>query len=145
MSEPPSKTQDWVLLLSREGRKEGMLRSYHFESRPNLMQEIEQSPSKAPFDWLAPVEDALSISKPAKYSVKLKRETRGTSEMHYLWTGEVPTEGRGYRVLGVGSDGVLQIPENLAASLPAVFNIRLYAMNAVGKVYAVDKVYRLTK
>src|SRR5262249_22664898 len=47
--EPPNKNQDWVLHLSREGHKEGM-KSYKFESRPNLMQEIEQSPQRMPFD-----------------------------------------------------------------------------------------------
>ncbi|MBI3680762.1 MAG: DUF5060 domain-containing protein [Acidobacteria bacterium] len=143
--EPPSKTQDWVLHLSREGRKEGMLRSYKFESRPNLMQEIEQNPQKAPFDILEPSRDVLSLKTPSKYQAKLRRETRGTRQMMYLWTGEVPTEGRGYRVVGTGAEGTLSIPPDLARQFPAVFNLRIYALNAVGKVYAVDKVYRLTE
>lgn len=145
MGEPPDKSHDWILHLSREGRKEGMLRSYKFESRPSMMQEIEQSPLKAPFEIIEPAVETLSMSKPAKFSVKVKRETRGTREMRYLWTGEVPTEGRGYRVIGIGTDGTLQIPEILAQQFPAVFNIRLYALNAVGKVYAIDRVLRLTK
>lgn len=145
VGEPPSKTGEWVLHLSREGRKEGMLRSYKFESRPNLMQEIEQNPQKMPFDLLEPSAEQLSIAKPSKYSVKVKRETRGTRSMLYLWTGEVPTEGRGYRVLGTGADGTLTLPRNLAKNFPAVFNIRIYALNAVGKAYAVDKVYRLAE
>ncbi len=77
--------------------------------------------------------------------MKLKRETRGTREMRYLWTGEVPTEGRGYRILGTGPQGTLQIPDTLAKIFPAVFNMRIYAINAVGKVYAVDRVFRLEK
>lgn len=144
-TEPPNKTQDWVLHLSRDGRKEGMLRSYKFESRPNLLQEIEQNPAKMPFDFLAPTAEQLSISKPAQFNLKIKRETRGTRAMMYLWTGEVPTEGAGYRVIGTGATGTLQIPANLAKLFPAVFNMRIYALNAVGKVYAVDKVFRLTE
>lgn len=142
-SDPPNKAQDWVLHISREGRKEGMLRSYKFESRPNLMQEIEQSPQKMPFDILEPVADPLSISKPPKYAAKIKRETRGTRAMMYIWTGEVPTEGQGYRILGTGASGTLRIPSNLARNYPAVFNLRIYALNAVGKAYAVDRVHRL--
>ncbi|HUQ91319.1 MAG TPA: DUF5060 domain-containing protein [Bryobacteraceae bacterium] len=142
--EPPNKSQDWVLHLSRDGHKEGM-RSWKFESRPNVMQEIEQNPQKMPFEIIEPVIDTLQISKPPKYAIKLKRETRGTREMRYLWTGEVPTELRGYRVLGTGANGTLRIPAHLAKIFPAVFNIRLYALNAVGKVYAVDKVFRLSQ
>lgn len=144
-AEPPTKTQDWVLHLSRDGRKEGMLRSYKFESRPNLMQEIEQNPQKMPFDLLAPATDTLSLSKPSPYEVKIKRETRGTRAMMYLWTGEVPTEGAGYRILGTGATGTLKIPRNIAKLFPAVFNMRLYALNAVGKVYALDRVFRLVE
>ena len=39
--EAPDKTHDWVLRISREGRKEGMLRSYKFDSRRVPVQEIE--------------------------------------------------------------------------------------------------------
>lgn len=121
------------------------MKSYKFESRPNLMQEIEQNPLKMPFDVVEPVSDPLTLSKPVPYMVKLKRETRGTRQMMYLWTGEAPTEGRGYRILGTGDKGTLRIPANLAKIFPAVFNLRIYAMNAAGKVYAVDKVFRLTE
>ena len=47
--EPPDKSHDWVLRVSREGRKEGMLKSYKFESREVPVQEIEQNPAKTPF------------------------------------------------------------------------------------------------
>ena len=64
--------------------------------------------------------------------------------MLYLWTGEVSTDSQGYRVLGTGKEGTLQIPRNLARRYPALMNLRLYGMNANGKVYAIDKIYRLT-
>lgn len=140
---PPAASGDWVLHVSREGRKESMLRSYKFESRPNLMQEIEQNPQKAPFEIIEPAADRLERDRPPKFEARLKRETRGTRHMHYLWTAEAPAEGRGYRVLATGAAGVLHFPAHLAKVFPAVLNLRLYALNAMGKVYAVDKVYRL--
>ena len=44
--EPPDKSHPWVLHISREGTKEGMLKSWKFESRPVPVQEVEQSPSR---------------------------------------------------------------------------------------------------
>ncbi len=50
--EPPDRTHDWVLQISREGRKASMLKSYKFDSREGgiVMQEIEGNPEKVPFD-----------------------------------------------------------------------------------------------
>ena len=45
----PDATHDWVLQVSRESRKESMLRSYKFESREIAMQEVELNPTKVPF------------------------------------------------------------------------------------------------
>ncbi len=39
VSEPPDKTHDWILHLSRDGKKQSMLTSYKFESRPTPVQE----------------------------------------------------------------------------------------------------------
>lgn len=142
-AEPPDKTHDWVLHISREGRKEGMLRSYKFESRPLPVQEIEMNPQKVPYEVAEPASDTVSIGSPPGFAVKLKRETRATRAMMFLWTGEVVADGQGYRVLGTGKDGKLSIPRNLAKNFPAVLNIRVAALNANGKAYAIDKVYTL--
>jgi hypothetical protein len=142
-AEPPNRDHDWILHISREGRKEGMLRSYKFESRPFLMQEPESSPKKVPFEIELPASDQASISKPPFYKVKLQRETRGTRAMEYLWTGEVPVEGQGYRVLGTGDEGTWQLRRGMANQLPAVMNVRLYGLNANGKLYFLDRIYRL--
>jgi hypothetical protein len=48
-------------------------------------------------------------------------------------------------VLGTGADGEMKVPPGLAKRYPAVLNLRLAGMNAVGKVYFSDKVYRLTE
>jgi hypothetical protein len=65
--------------------------------------------------------------------------------MMWLWTGEVSTERRGYRVLGGGNDSETTIPSDLAGSYPAVLHLRLTGMNANGKIYFLDRIYRLTK
>lgn len=141
--EPPSRDHDWVLHISREGRKEGMLRSYKFESRPFLLQEPESGVTKVPFEIAAPAQDEVSLAKPPKFAVKVKRDTRGTRRMQYLWTGEAPVEGQGYRVLGSGPEGTWHIRPNMARKLPAVMNVRLYGLNANGKLYFIDKIYQL--
>ena len=142
--EPPDRSHDWVLYLSREGKKDSMLKSWRFESRPILMQEAEQDTQKVLFTIVEPSKEELSVSNPPKYEVKLKRETRGTRSMMYLWTGEVVADVQGFRVLGTGKQGVFQLPPNLTRKYPAVLNVRLVGMNANGKVYLLDKIYSLT-
>lgn len=143
VAEPPTKDRDWILHLSRDGKKNGLLRSYKFDSRPFLRQEIEPNSNRNPFTLVAPTGDALSLSRPAPFEVKLNRPTRGTRSMLYLWTAEVSTDGQGYRVVGTGENGTLNIPANIATRLPAVLNLRVTGMNAFGKVYVQDKVFRL--
>lgn len=143
--DPPDKSHDWVLHLSRDGRKEGMLRSYKFESRPPMVQELEMQDKMVPFEIVEPTADVLSISNPPAYSVKVRRQTRATRAMMYLWTGEVVSGGEGARVLGTGESGKFKIPPGMAKSYPAVFSVRLIGMNANGKIYAADRVYRLTQ
>lgn len=140
-SEPPSRAHPWLLLISREGRKESMARSYKFESRPVLMQEIETQ--KVPFTIVEPAGDSLKASVPAPFGVKLTRETRATRSMMFLWTGEVVSGGHGFRVLGAGAQGTFKIPVELTGQLPSVLNVRVTALNANGKAYAVDKVFQL--
>jgi hypothetical protein len=142
--EPPDKTHDWVLHISREGRKES-LRSYKFESRAIIMQEIEQAPSRVPFEVVEPASDPISVAKPPRYKVKLTRETRATRSMMWLWTGEVAAEQQGYRVLGTAAEGTFRIPGNLASAYPAPLAVRIYGMNAHGKVYSLIRVYQLAK
>jgi hypothetical protein len=143
--EPPDNTHDWILHLSRDGKKEGMAKSYKFEARHVILQEVEQTPAKAPFEIEQPAGDDVSASKPGPFAAKIKRETRATRSMMWLWTGEVAADGQGYRVLGTGAKGTLAIPKGLALNYPAVLSLRLTAMNGVGKVYSVDKILRLTQ
>ncbi|MBV9747011.1 MAG: DUF5060 domain-containing protein, partial [Acidobacteriia bacterium] len=104
--DPPDKSHDWVLHVVREGRVESMNRSYKFESREILMQEVESLTDKTPFEIEQPASAAdVTVGKAISYSTKVKRETRATRSMMWLWTGEVAADGQGYRVLATGSQG----------------------------------------
>ena len=144
IGEPPDRSHPWLLLVAREGRKESMLKSYKFESRAVPVQEVEASTSKVPYEIAQPTGNSLTIQS-TPYGVKMRKETRATRSMMFLWTGEVPADGRGFRVLGTGAQGTLAIPSVLAQKYPAVFSIRVSAINANGKVYSADKVYELTQ
>jgi hypothetical protein len=142
--EAPDRSHDWVLHVVREGRVESMNKSYYFESRRIALQEIEQNTDKVPFEIEQPLGD-LTVVKPVGFSAKIKRETRATRSVMWLWTGEVAADGQGYRVLGTGQKGTFTVPAGLAKNFPAVINIRLFAMNANGKVYALDRALQLNR
>jgi hypothetical protein len=142
----PDSSHPWVLSVAREGHLESMRKSYKFESRPPPVQEVEVTAQKVPFEITEPAPgSALAAGKPAPYSIKLKRETRATRSMMYLWTADVPAEEQGFRVIATGARGTLQIPAGLARGYPAVLTIRVTALNANGKAYSVDQVYSLTQ
>jgi hypothetical protein len=142
---PPDNLHDWVLHISREGTKASMAKSYKFESWEIVMQEIEGIPDKVPFDIEKPDGDAFSLSVQPPYKVKLKKETKATKKMMYLWTGEVTADQQGYRVIGAGPEGIFNIPQGLASRFPAGIHVRLIGMNGYGKVYVADKNYQLNR
>ena len=140
---PPDNAHPWVLDVAREGHKRSMLHSYRFESVDVQLQEMEQDIDKIPYKIIAPAQDTLSFSVPAPYEVKIKRMTRGTRTMMYLWTGEIAGGPEGFRVLGTGESGTLHMPELFAGNPGAVLDLRVEAINANGKVYTLDKMYQL--
>jgi hypothetical protein len=144
---PPNKAHDWVLHISREGTKAGMLKSVKFISREEelKLQDIEVDPAKIPFDITAPDAENLSHAKAPSFGIKMKRESKALQHMTWLWTGEVTTSGRGYRVIATGAAGAFHIPANIAAEYPAALHVRLYGMNGLGKVYTLDRNYTLTR
>lgn len=144
---PPGAGHDWILHISREGTKAGMLKSVRFVSREEelKLQEIVADPEKVPFEITGPDGDTLSLAKPAAFSVKLKRQSKALQHMVWEWTGEVTASGHGYRVIATGADGTFRIPANIAAEYPAALHVRLYGMNGLGKVYSLDRNYTLTK
>ena len=145
--EPPDRSHDWVLEISREGHKASMLKSYKFISREQeiALQEVEGNPDKVPFDVVEPSSDTISLSKPAEYSIKMKRETKALQHMMYEWTGEVTVDNRSYRIIGTGASGTLRIPANIARDYPAALHLKVTGMNGLGKVYTLDRNYTLTR
>jgi hypothetical protein len=141
--EAPDRSHPWVLHISREGTKEGMLKSYKFESRPVPVQEVEQAPEKTPFEIAVPAEGDVSISHPPYFAIKVKRETRSTRSLLIEWTLEAAVNGEGYRVVGSGREGTMQIPRLISDRLPAVATLRMSILNANGKAYIADKVVRI--
>ena len=135
--EPPDKAHDWVLHVVREGHLEGMNKSYKFESREIVPAGNESNTPKVPFAIEQPT-GRCSRDAAAPYSAKITHETHATRSMMWLWIGEVAADGQGYRVLGTGQKGMLQCPPSLAKNFPAIMHLRLYGMNANGKVYRVD-------
>ena len=144
---PPSAAHDWVLHISRESTKAGMLKSVKFDSREEdlKLQDVEGNPDKIPFDIAGPDTDTLSLSKPAQFSVKMKRQSKALQHMTWLWTGEVTVSGRGYRVIATSAEGTFRIPANIAESYPAALHVKLYGMNGLGKVYTLDRNFTLAR
>ena len=54
---PPDTSHDWVLHVVREGRVEGMNKSYKFESRDIVLQDVESNSPKVPFTIEQPTAD----------------------------------------------------------------------------------------
>jgi hypothetical protein len=139
---PPDASHDWVLHVVREGRVEGMNKSYKFESRDIVLQEVESNSPKVPFTIEQPVAD-LNVRVSPPFAAKIIKETRATRSMMWLWTGEVSADGQGYRVLATGQQGVMRPLNGIAKNFPALMHLRAYGMNANGKVYAVDRAFGL--
>jgi len=139
--EPPDKERDWVLHVYREGRREG-LNKFKFESRRVLLQTPEINPAQVPFEIDTPSGD-ISLRAPSFYSVKILRSTRATRDLLVVWTAEMTTGADGGRVVGIGKEGTLQLPPSFSEKLPAVMSLRLAILNANGKVYVIDRAFKL--
>ncbi len=139
--ETPDSGHDWVLHISREGHKAGMLKSYKFESREILMQEVDAQ--KVPYEIVEPAGETISLSHPGKFAVKLTKETKASKAMRYLWTGEVTADEQAAQILGTGAQGTLTITPDIAKRLPGLLHLRVEGVNGVGKLYTVDRNYQL--
>ena len=140
--EPPDKERDWVLHLSREGAKEGLLKRYKFESRRNIMQKAETNPTAIPFEMDTPMGE-ISMRAPSFFSLKILRATRATRDLLAVWTAELTTGADGGQVVGMGKEGTLRLPASFAEQLPAVMSLRVSLLNANGKVYVIDHAFKL--
>lgn len=140
--EPPDKTHDWILHVSREGHKEGLLKRYKFESRPVQVQKAETDAKAVLFEIEKPTGD-ISAKAPGSFSLKISRATRATRELLVSWTAELTTGAEGGRVVGLGKEGTLQLPASFGERAPALMTLRASVLNASGKLYFVDRVFKL--
>ncbi len=139
----PDNSRDWILSVPREGLLESMARSYYFESQDPPVQEIETDPTKIPFDIVDPPGDQVFASVANPFKIKITRANRASRIMQFVWWGEVVAGGAGARLLGLGSFGNFTVPPELRTG--STLSIRLQAINALGKAYELDKVYRLAQ
>jgi hypothetical protein len=140
--EPPDRSHDWVLHISRESEKTRM-KSFKFESREVPVQEITLAGEKPVFDIPEPEEGEVSMLHPPHFSLKVRKDTRATRYLWVEWTAEVAADGEGYRVIGTGKEGTLKVPVSLVKNFPAVLSLHANIVNANGKAYSVDRIFRL--
>ncbi len=142
---PPDKNRDWVLYVRREGKKQGMSRSYKLESHTAELQPPETSKTEVPFEIQLPQESQLQAGEVVEFNATLKKATRATRNMMWLWTAEAPSSGLGYRVLATTQFGRFLIPPNIAREFPAALSMRVTGIDGNGKLFATDRVYSLKK
>jgi hypothetical protein len=140
---PPDASHDWVLRISREGEKASMLKSVKFNSRQVPVQEITLAGERPEFDIPDPEENEVSLAHPVKLALKIRKDTRATRLLLVEWTVEVAADGEGYRVIGTGKEGMLKVPAAIVKNYPAVLSLHANILNANGKAYMVDRIFRL--
>jgi hypothetical protein len=142
---PPDNSHDWVLYVRRDGRKESMNRSYKLESKRPVVQTAEVNRNEVPFEIQLPSDAELTAGAALEFNATLKKDTRLTRQMIWLWTGEAPASGLGYRVLGASQFGQFTIPADISRQYPTTFFVRLLGLDGNGKLFASDRVYTLKK
>jgi hypothetical protein len=143
IGEPPDRSHDWVLHISRESEKSRMLNSVKFESRDVPVQEITLAGEKPVFEIPVPEENEVSMAHPPPFALKIVKDTRATRSLLVEWTAEVSADGAGYRVIGTGREGTLKVPASIVKNLPAVLSLHANIVNANGKAYLIDRIFRL--
>gem|GEM_PF-274802 len=142
---PPDPSHDWVLYVRKEGKKQGMMRSYKLESRTPVMQELQVNRNEVPFTIQLPSDSELPVGVPLEFNATLTRPGPATRNMIWMWTGEASSSGFGYRVLGTKQFGEFIVPANIAREYPTALLVRVFGLDGNGKLYAADKVYTLKK
>jgi Domain of unknown function (DUF5060)/Protein of unknown function (DUF4038) len=139
----PDTSRDWILQVPREGKKESMLKYYYFESEDPPVQEVETDSARIPFAVTDPAGEEISAAASTPYAVKITRANRASRNMEYAWWGEAVGSGEGPRLLGLGASGAFTIPKVLLKQPGSTLNVRVLAINANGKAYEVDRIYKL--
>ena len=118
VSGPPDPSHDWVLYVRREGKKEGMNKSYYLESRRPKPKEIESRPSEVPFEIQLPDARELIAGEEYEFNATLTKDSVAAKRTRWVWAAEVPGSKTGYRILGSGQFGKFRIPTKFTDRYP---------------------------
>jgi hypothetical protein len=104
-----------------------------------------QTPETAtvPFEIDAPPAAEIPMHLPGFYGLEVTRPSRATQNLLVVWTAEMTTGNEAGRVVGTGAQGPLKLPASFGEKLPAVVTLRASILNANGKVYVIDRAFRL--
>ena len=73
---PPDPSHDWVLYVRREGKKQGMNRSYFLESRRAEPAKIETAKSEVPFEIQMPGQEEIVVGQEYDYNATITKDSR---------------------------------------------------------------------
>ena len=142
---PPDPSHDWVLYVRREGKKEGMNKSYYLEARVPKPKEIDSSPADTPFTIQLPEVSKLVAGQEYDFNATLTRDTPAAKRTRWMWAADVPGSDTGYRVLGAAQFGKFRIPATLTTKYPNTLQVRLVGVDGLRRIYEAIKIYTLEK
>ena len=142
---PPDPSHDWVLYVRREGKKQGMNKSYFLESRRPKPKEIENTPSEVPFVIQLPEPGPLVAGEEYEFNATLTKDSRAAKRMRWVWAAEAPGSNKGYRILGAGQFGKFRIPTDITERYPITFQVRLIGVDGLRRLYESIGTYKLLR
>ena len=142
-SRTPDDQRDWVLYVRREGKKQGMNKSFFLESKAPRMRDMEHAPSELPFAIQLPEAAQVQAGREHEFNGTLLKNTIAAKRMLWLWTGEVAGAKRGPRVLGTSQSGRFLVPSELASGYPATLSVRLVGLDGAGRLFEAFRTYGL--
>ncbi len=142
-SRTPDDSQDWVLYIRREGKKQDYNKSFVLESKLPRFREVEHSPSELPFAIQLPEGNELRAGKAYPFNATLRKSTIAAKRTIWLWMAQAAGSARGARVLGTAQSGSFDIPARLAASYPTTLSVRVIGLDGAGRLFEAFRTYSL--
>jgi len=96
--EPPDRSHDWVLHISRESEKARM-KSFKFDSARGSGAGDHPGGREAGVRYSGAGRERVSMAHPLHFALKIRKDTRATRYLWVEWTAEVAADGEGYRVI----------------------------------------------
>ncbi len=144
-SATPDNSQDWVLYVRKEGKKESWNKKYYLEARGVKMKDVETSTNEVPYSIQFPDQPALTVGRSYDFNATVTKDTVAARRMLWLWNAEVAGSGKSRRILGTEQFGTFTIPAHLADVYPATLSVRLLGLDGAGRLFEAFRAYRLEK